>query len=102
MTSDRRRLLPDTKEEVRAHFERNGLFPIIHTIALKEEVLEENPWVARHLLDAFEQSKKICYHYYDDPNWSQLVWGPPVFEEERRLVGGRIAPSWIPNRMSVT
>ena len=55
-----------------------------------------------HLLDAFEQSKKICYHYYDDPNWSQLVWGPPVFEEERRLVGGRIAPSWIPNRMSVT
>ena len=90
------RLFSDPKAEVKAHFERNGFFPIMHTIALKEEVLEENPWVARHLLDAFEQSKEICYHYYDDPNWSQLVWGRLLFEEERRVFG----PDPWPNGVS--
>jgi 4,5-dihydroxyphthalate decarboxylase len=38
-------------------------------------------------MDAFERAKQACKDFYDDPNWSSLVWGRHLFEEERVLLG---------------
>ena len=73
--------------EEAAYFARNGYYPIMHVVALKEEVLERDPWVAVSLFAAFEESKKVWSAYYDDPNWSRLAWGLQWLEEERRLLG---------------
>ena len=40
-----------------AHFRKSGIFPIMHVIALRREVLDEHPWVAMNLLKAFDQAK---------------------------------------------
>lgn len=82
-----RRLFPNPKEEDLAYFRKNGFYPIMHIAAIKGEVLKKNPWVARSVMEAFEKAKEISKHYYDDPNWSGLVWARHLFEEERHLLG---------------
>ena len=51
------RLFPDFQAEEMRQFERTKVDPIMHIIALKRSVLKEHPWVARNLLNAFEESK---------------------------------------------
>jgi 4,5-dihydroxyphthalate decarboxylase len=82
------RLFADAKGEELKYFRKNGFFPIMHVVAFKDEVLKANPWLAEGVMDMFERAKEACRRYYDDPNWSRLVWGRHLFEEERRLLGG--------------
>lgn len=81
------RLFPDARAEETRYFQRVGFYPIMHTIALKESLVKEHPWVARSLFQAFQRAKEICYRRYDDPNWSQLAWARLLQEEERRVLG---------------
>jgi 4,5-dihydroxyphthalate decarboxylase len=82
-----RRLFADAKEEELNYFRKNGFFPIMHVVAFKDEVLKQNGWLAKSVMDAFERAKGVCRRYYDDPNWSRLAWGRHLFEEERSLLG---------------
>jgi 4,5-dihydroxyphthalate decarboxylase len=82
-----RRLFLDPKEEEAGYFRKNGFYPIMHIVSLKDEVLKKNPWVACSIMQAFERAKQIWRGYYDDPNWSFLAWARHLFEEERRLLG---------------
>jgi 4,5-dihydroxyphthalate decarboxylase len=82
-----RRLFSNAKQEELDYFRKNRFFPIMHVVAFKDEVLEENSWLARGVMDAFEKAKEVCRRYYDDPNWSRLAWGRHLFEEERSLLG---------------
>jgi 4,5-dihydroxyphthalate decarboxylase len=82
-----RRLFANPKQEEIKYFQKNGYYPIMHTVAFKDEVLEKNPWMAQSVLAAFDKAKEACAAYYDDPNWSRFVWGRHLFEEERRAFG---------------
>ena len=55
-----RPLLADPAEAARDFFRRTGIFPPMHTIVLKREVLDEDPWVAQSLVTAFSQAKEIA------------------------------------------
>jgi 4,5-dihydroxyphthalate decarboxylase len=82
-----RRLFADPKKEEINYFRKNGYYPIMHLIAFKDDVLTKNPWIANSVTAAFDKAKNICAQYYDDPNWSRLVWGRHLFEEERNVFG---------------
>jgi 4,5-dihydroxyphthalate decarboxylase len=82
-----RRLFSNAKQEELNYFRKNGFFPIMHVVAFKDEVLKQNPWLARGVMEAFEKAKDVCRRYYDDPNWSRLAWGRHLLEEERNLLG---------------
>ncbi len=90
-----RRLFADAKEEELKYFRNNGFYPIMHIVALKNDVLEENPWVALSIMQAFEKAKEVCRKYYDDPNWSWLAWGKHFMEEQQRLLGDDPWPSGV-------
>jgi len=51
------RLFPDYRPVEEAYFRKTGIYPIMHVIALRAEVLERFPWVATNLLEAFEAAK---------------------------------------------
>jgi 4,5-dihydroxyphthalate decarboxylase len=82
-----RRLFADPKAEEAKYFRKNGYYPIMHVIAFKNEVLQQNPWLAANVVAAFDKAKAACMEYYDDPNWSRFVWGRHLFEEERNVFG---------------
>lgn len=90
--SDIRRLFPDSKAEEARYFRKNGFYPIMHLVAFRDEILERQPDAAAALLEAFEQADAISERYYDDPNWSRLVWGRLHLEEERTLLGRTVWP----------
>jgi len=52
------RLFPDYRPVEEAYYRKTGIFPIMHVMALRREVLERFPWVATNLLEAFEAAKQ--------------------------------------------
>jgi 4,5-dihydroxyphthalate decarboxylase len=82
-----RRLFANPKEEEIRYFRKNGYYPIMHLVAIKDAVLSEHPAIAKSVVAAFEKAKELCNEYYDDPNWSRFVWGRHLFEEERIAFG---------------
>ena len=52
-----RRLFPDFQAREEAHYRKTGIFPIMHVIAIRRDVYDDNPWVAMNLLKAFEEAK---------------------------------------------
>jgi 4,5-dihydroxyphthalate decarboxylase len=90
-----RRLFADSKAEEAKYYKKNGFYPIMHVIAFKDAVLEKNSWLAQSISSAFDQAKRACMEYYDDPNWSRFVWGRHLFEEERAAFGADPWPHGI-------
>src|SRR5262245_5337793 len=60
-TANIRRLFPNPKEVEREYFQRTRVFPILHLVAIRNEVLERHPWVASSLYRAFVKARDVCY-----------------------------------------
>ena len=52
------RLFPDYREVEGEYYKKTGIFPIMHTVVLREDVYRKFPWAARSLTKAFEQVKE--------------------------------------------
>lgn len=52
-----KRLFPDFKAEETAYYRKTGIFPIMHTVAMRADVHAAHPWAARNLFDAFLAAK---------------------------------------------
>ncbi len=50
-------LLPNAEELEAAWYRKTGIYPIHGTIVVKDEILEQYPWVARSLFHAFSKAK---------------------------------------------
>jgi 4,5-dihydroxyphthalate decarboxylase len=97
-----RRLFPDPKAACAEFYGRNGFFPIMHVIALKDDVIAANPGLPRALLDLYRQAKVLVETYMDDPGWSQLPWARLAREEQNNLLKGDLWPvGFAANRANV-
>ncbi|HLI29028.1 MAG TPA: ABC transporter substrate-binding protein [Chloroflexota bacterium] len=82
-----RRLWPDSRAVEQAYFRRTGIFPIMHTVVIRNRVLEAHPWVARSLLDAFTRAKQQAYAYLENPRTVALAWVRELLDEQKALLG---------------
>lgn len=81
------RLFDDPVETEKQYYRETGIFPIMHTVVIKDSVLEEKPWVAQKLYDAFENAKEIGLRRLERPRWSPVIWSGKYAEEQRELLG---------------
>ena len=61
----------------------------MHIIAMQKHILDENPWVARNLLNAFNESKRRSVERLLDPAVSRypLAWLPTYARKMQAVFG---------------
>ncbi|KAF3762453.1 periplasmic binding protein-like II [Cryphonectria parasitica EP155] len=55
-----KRLFPDFKEREKRYFKETGIFPIMHVVVVKTEILQRHPWMATSLYNALDDSKEVA------------------------------------------
>lgn len=82
-----RRLFPNFREVEREYYRKTGIFPIMHTVALKTSLYEKHPWVAQSLYKAFLASRDEAISRVHDTNALNITlpWVVAEAEESERL-----------------
>jgi 4,5-dihydroxyphthalate decarboxylase len=91
------RLYPDYLEMEEDYYKETKVWPIMHIIAVQKKVLDANPWVARNLLNAFQESKRRSLERLLDPAVSRypLAWLPTYARKMRDMFDGDPFPYGI-------
>jgi 4,5-dihydroxyphthalate decarboxylase len=69
------------------YFRTTGIFPIMHVVVIRAELLESFPWLARSVYDAFVESKRLAMKRLSNPRTVSLAWLLALQQEERELLG---------------
>jgi 4,5-dihydroxyphthalate decarboxylase len=84
-----RRLFPDYAAVEREYHRKTKIFPIMHVVAIRREVYEQNRWVAQSLLKAFAAAQQEVYADLHESAALKfmLPWLIPHVEETECLMG---------------
>lgn len=87
-----RRLFPNYREVETDYYRRTRIFPIMHTLVLKNELFHREPWTAISLYKAFVQARDLNYRRLYDSNAlvASLPWVVDEIETCRRIFGDEI------------
>ena len=83
------RLFPSFKAVEQDYYRRTGIFPIMHTVVVREDVHQEHPWAAASLYRAFCAAKDLAIAglYDTDALQLSLPWLLDHVEEAWRVFG---------------
>jgi 4,5-dihydroxyphthalate decarboxylase len=84
-----RRLFPDFVTVEREYYRRTKIFPIMHVIAIRREIYEQNRWIAMSLYKAFVESQRRTYRSLRETaaHKAMLPWLTAHVEEAMRELG---------------
>ncbi|HET9047001.1 MAG TPA: ABC transporter substrate-binding protein, partial [Casimicrobiaceae bacterium] len=85
----------------RDYFQRTRIFPIMHTVVVRRELYEANPWIAQSMFKAFVEAEKLTYRDLDVTAalMVTLPWLTSHVEATRALMGDDFWPyGFAPNR----
>jgi ABC-type nitrate/sulfonate/bicarbonate transport system substrate-binding protein len=100
------RLFVDYEAVERDYFRRTGIFPIMHTVVIRREVYDRNPWVAAALVEAFQKAKAIAENAYRagsiffTPSL-MIPWVASLQDRNRALLGDDFWPYGIARNREV-
>ncbi len=81
------RLFPNFKDEEIAYWKKTGIFPIMHVLGIKQEIVDKHPWVPINMYHAFNEAKRIAMKRMENPRIVPLVWYREAWEEQEEIVG---------------
>ena len=81
------RLFADFEKEEKEYYKRTKVFPIMHPVVIKKEILDRDPWVATSLYDALMESRQVYNEFMEQPHRLSFAWGRSYLEEERKFFG---------------
>ncbi|WP_417583397.1 hypothetical protein [Pelagibacterium sp.] len=81
------RIFDDHKKVEKDYWDETGLFPIMHVTVIKQEIVDEHPWVPASLMKAFNASKSLAYERVSNPRVVPLAWWANAWEEQQRILG---------------
>jgi len=98
------RLFEDFRTTERSYYKKTGVFPIMHAVAIRKNLIDMHPWLASALFRAYAQAKANAIHELTTLGWANisLPWLAKEIEETRSLMGKNYWPYGIkPNRKVV-
>ncbi len=89
-----KRLFANYVDVERQYFRDTGIFPIMHTVAIRRELYEANRWVAQSLYKAFVEAQRLTYQDLEETAAlkTMLPWAGAHVEEARREMGNDFWP----------
>jgi 4,5-dihydroxyphthalate decarboxylase len=82
-----RRLFPDCRGTIGDYFDKTGIFPTTHTLVVRQDLLEREPWIVDSLVDGFQKAEDICRRQYEYPKRLAFPTGVLLIEEEEKRFG---------------
>lgn len=83
------RLFPDSRKTERRYFAKTGIFPIMHAVAVRQDVAKAHPWLLKAVFEAYSRAKQLTYDFMSKSAWykTTLPWVAQELEETRQLMG---------------
>jgi 4,5-dihydroxyphthalate decarboxylase len=88
------RLFTDSRSAEQAYFAKTGIFPIMHAVAIRADVAEENPWLPEAVFRAYASAKQQALQRLRTMGWAMisLPWIGQEGEATRELMGNDYWP----------
>lgn len=83
-------LFPDPTVAAKDYYQRTGVFPIMHLVGVRNELLSKHPWLAVALLKAFTEAKSLALEGLSDTSATKVTL--PFVEEQ--IKAAREAMGW--------
>ena len=99
-----KRLFPNYAEIEKDYYRRTKIYPIMHTVVIRRDIYDRDPWVALSLYKAFVRAKDYSYRLLLETGSpkASFAWLQPMIEEERAIIGRDWYPYGIePNRPTI-
>ena len=83
------RLMPDYQALEEQYFKDTRIFPIMHMLTVRQEVLAQHPWLAMNLYKAFDQAKNRSVERLSDVTASHapFAWAAESLQRMKALFG---------------
>ena len=94
-------LIRDFRTAEQTYFQRVGFIPGIHTVTVRREIFERDPWIAPSLVKAFETSRRVWLarrrqlsdttpwllaELEETAQWFGDDWQPSGLEQNRKMI----------------
>jgi 4,5-dihydroxyphthalate decarboxylase len=91
------RLFSNSKQTEQDYYEKTGISPIMHAVAIKTELIEKHPWLPKAVFEAYSKAKTKHYAELTKIGWaySSLPWFAQEFEETKKMMGNNFWPYGI-------
>jgi 4,5-dihydroxyphthalate decarboxylase len=88
------RLIRDYRPAEEDYYRKTQVYPIMHVVVVRSDVLARHPWVAMNLLKAFEEAKRRSYARLDEIGVSAvpLAWLADYVGQMKSLFGEDFFP----------
>lgn len=81
-------MFDDPLETEKQYYRETGIHPVLHAVAVRDEILEEHPWVAVNLYEAFCEARDRCLERNrTGAHVTSLTWNHFAQHEQNQLLG---------------
>jgi 4,5-dihydroxyphthalate decarboxylase len=87
-------LFPDPKAAAEDYFRRTGIFPIMHLVGVRREIVDAHPWLPAAIFKAFERAKAIAVQRLGDTAAPKVTL--PFLEEQLQAARGLMGTEFWP------
>ena len=91
------RLFPDYRAAEKAYYTKTGVFPIMHVVGVRRDLVERHPWLPNAVVDAFVKAKDLAVDWFSNVAALRvtLPWFAAELDETRALMGPDFWPYGI-------
>jgi 4,5-dihydroxyphthalate decarboxylase len=87
-------LFPDVRAAEQDYYRSTHLFPIMHAVAIRTDVIKEKPWLPKAVFEMYSKAKQKAYDNLETTTSLKvsLPWVTQEFEDTRSLMGKNYWP----------
>ena len=81
------RVFRDVRSTVNDYFRKTKIFPITHTLVVRQSLFDDHPWLVSSLLNVFTEAEERCRKSYDYAKRLAFPSAVLILEEEEETFG---------------